>query len=180
MQASEDHAAGEDRAEDTVSESGVPGSAERSDSAGAVGAAPQRLEEEGAVAPEHPQNEGNIQAQGQGGDGSASASTSASAKDSGRDMMTFVLTVPFQYAAHAQVARRYLAPVAESLPRGVYRELSVSDSDLIIVLTAEDPTLLEHCMDSLLRRLTKMLQTLNGLMYPLRYTPQLEKIWEKI
>ncbi|XP_054428224.1 EKC/KEOPS complex subunit LAGE3-like [Pteronotus mesoamericanus] len=76
------------------------------------------------------------------------------------------VTVPFQSAVDAEVARSYLIPGA-ALYRGmVHWELTVTGSDLLIQLTAEDSDLLRISTVSLLIQLFIVAQIMQHLGPP--------------
>ncbi|KAG3273265.1 hypothetical protein H1C71_031452, partial [Ictidomys tridecemlineatus] len=82
------------------------------------------------------------------------------------------LTVPFLSFMDAEIARRYLAPGIEALGGAVHREFTVIGSDLVIRLTAENSSLLQISVASLLNQLSMVVQAMQRFVPPYFLKPQ--------
>uniref|UniRef100_A0A8C5YLC1 Uncharacterized protein n=1 Tax=Marmota marmota marmota TaxID=9994 RepID=A0A8C5YLC1_MARMA len=76
------------------------------------------------------------------------------------------LRVPFLSFMDAEIARRYLAPGIEALGGAVHREFAVIGSDLVIRLTAENSSLLQISVASLLNQLSMLVQAMQRFVPP--------------
>nr|XP_012424055.1 PREDICTED: cancer/testis antigen 1-like [Odobenus rosmarus divergens] len=119
---------------------------------------------EGTVAGGAPQVEGASFSPRQGEEVSALALASGEA--SGNQVLEFTLTVPFLCYMDAEVARQYLTSGAEPFHGAVQTELTVTGSDLLIKVTAEDSALLQISTASLLNQLSMVVQTMQLFVPP--------------
>nr|XP_040145042.1 EKC/KEOPS complex subunit LAGE3-like [Ictidomys tridecemlineatus] len=119
---------------------------------------------EGAAAGEAPQVDGALLGSGRGAE--------ASAEGVGNQQLEFGLTVPFLSFMDAEIARRYLAPGIEALGGAVHREFTVIGSDLVIRLTAENSSLLQISVASLLNQLSMVVQAMQRFVPPYFLKPQ--------